>query len=82
MAGAGQKSSVATPSDANSDGTYTDILSRAKALLPQLRKRASKTEELRRLPPETERELHKIRFVQDLATKASGRGRTGLCRIG
>ena len=72
MAGAGQKSSVATPSDANSDGTYTDILSRAKALLPQLRKRASKTEELRRLPPETERELHELGLFRILQPRRVG----------
>jgi len=72
MAAAGQKSSVATPSDANSDGAYTDILSRAKALLPQLRKRASKTEELRRLPPETERELHESGLFRILQPKRVG----------
>jgi 3-hydroxy-9,10-secoandrosta-1,3,5(10)-triene-9,17-dione monooxygenase len=72
MAGAGQKSSVAAPSDANSDGAYTDILSRAKALLPQLRKRASKTEELRRLPPETERELHESGLFRILQPKRVG----------
>src|SRR3954452_83266 len=72
MAGAGQKSSVATPSDANSDGAYADVLSRAKALLPQLRKRASKTEELRRLPPETERELHESGLFRVLQPKRVG----------
>ena len=72
MAGAGQKSSVAAASDANSDGAYTDILSRAKALLPQLRKRASKTEELRRLPPETERELHESGLFRILQPKRVG----------
>src|SRR5436305_1507945 len=72
MAAAGQKSSVATPSDANSDGAYADVLSRAKALLPQLRKRASKTEELRRLPPETERELHESGLFRILQPKRVG----------
>src|SRR3979490_3636647 len=42
------------------------MIGRAKALVPQLRARASRTEELRRLPPETERDLHE----------------TGLFRIG
>jgi 3-hydroxy-9,10-secoandrosta-1,3,5(10)-triene-9,17-dione monooxygenase len=37
---------------------YHEMLERAHALLPQLRERAARTEELRRLPPETERELH------------------------
>jgi 3-hydroxy-9,10-secoandrosta-1,3,5(10)-triene-9,17-dione monooxygenase len=37
---------------------YREMLERAHALLPRLRERAVRTEELRRLPPETERELH------------------------
>jgi len=34
------------------------MVARAKALIPRLRDRAARTEELRRLPPETERDLH------------------------
>src|SRR6266704_3122843 len=59
MAGAGQKPNV-SPS-AGSDGddvAYAAMIGRAKALIPNLRDRASSTEELRRLPPETERDLH------------------------
>src|SRR6187200_3114594 len=37
---------------------YAAMVARARALIPRLRDRASKTEELRRLPPETERDLH------------------------
>ena len=37
---------------------YAAMVGRAKALIPQLRDRASRTEALRRLPPETERDLH------------------------
>jgi len=37
---------------------YAVMVARARALIPQLRDRASKTEELRRLPLETERDLH------------------------
>jgi len=37
---------------------YATMVARARALIPRLRDRASKTEELRRLPPETERDLH------------------------
>ncbi|MEH2673824.1 acyl-CoA dehydrogenase family protein [Bradyrhizobium elkanii] len=36
---------------------YSVMVARAKALVPALRERASRTEELRRLPPETERDL-------------------------
>src|SRR5262245_49919673 len=49
--------------DAGSPGApgtagYAAMVARAKALIPELRDRASRTEELRRLPPETERDLH------------------------
>src|SRR5882757_3898782 len=37
---------------------YSAMIVRAKALVPALRERASRTEELRRLPSETERDLH------------------------
>jgi 3-hydroxy-9,10-secoandrosta-1,3,5(10)-triene-9,17-dione monooxygenase len=43
------------------------MATRARALIPQLRDRAVRTEELRRLPPETERDLHEsglFRIVQ------------------
>jgi 3-hydroxy-9,10-secoandrosta-1,3,5(10)-triene-9,17-dione monooxygenase len=40
------------------DDAYAAMMARAKALVPQLRDRAARTEELRRLPPETERDLH------------------------
>ena len=43
------------------------MIARARALVPRLRDRASRTEELRRLPPETERDLHEsglFRIVQ------------------
>jgi 3-hydroxy-9,10-secoandrosta-1,3,5(10)-triene-9,17-dione monooxygenase len=40
------------------DVAYAAMLARAEALIPKLRDRAAQTEELRRLPPETERDLH------------------------
>jgi 3-hydroxy-9,10-secoandrosta-1,3,5(10)-triene-9,17-dione monooxygenase len=46
---------------------YEAMLARTKALIPQLRGRAAQTEELRRLPPETEHDLHSaglFRIVQ------------------
>ena len=58
MAGAGQKPGASVPSGPDGDGAYARMIARAKALIPRLRERASRTEELRRLPPETERELH------------------------
>jgi 3-hydroxy-9,10-secoandrosta-1,3,5(10)-triene-9,17-dione monooxygenase len=68
MAGAGRKPNASLPkgSDAD-DSAYAAMIARAKALIPQFRERASRTEELRRLPPETERDLHEsglFRIVQ------------------
>ena len=42
------------------------------ALIPQLRERASRTEELRRLPPETERDLHDAGLFRILQPKRVG----------
>jgi len=67
MAGVGQKPDARRPSGSDADAAYAAMIARAKALIPRLRDRASRTEELRRLPPETERELHEsglFRIVQ------------------
>jgi 3-hydroxy-9,10-secoandrosta-1,3,5(10)-triene-9,17-dione monooxygenase len=68
MAGVGRKPSpgqiLGTDTD---DPAYVAMITRARALVPQLRDRAARTEELRRLPPETERDLHEaglFRLVQ------------------
>ena len=59
-------------------GTSTDIsiyaamIQRARALVPRLRERASKTEELRRLPPETERDLHEAGLFRIVQPKRVG----------
>src|SRR6202166_4957559 len=59
MAGAGQKPNANLSDGPDGDGrAYAAVIAHAKALIPQLRERASRTEELRRLPPETERDLH------------------------
>ncbi|MDE2469671.1 MAG: acyl-CoA dehydrogenase, partial [Bradyrhizobium sp.] len=47
-----------SPSPNGGDNAYAAMLARAEALIPKLSARASRTEELRRLPPETESELH------------------------
>jgi 3-hydroxy-9,10-secoandrosta-1,3,5(10)-triene-9,17-dione monooxygenase len=67
MAGAGQQPNARVSSAADADGAYAAMIAGARALIPRLRERASRTEELRRLPPETERELHEsglFRIVQ------------------
>ena len=72
MAGAGQKSGANVPSGGDGDGAYAHMIARAKALIPRLRERASRTEELRRLPPETERELHESGLFRILQPKRVG----------
>lgn len=72
MARAGQKSGANVPSGGDGDGAYAHMIARAKALIPRLRERASRTEELRRLPPETERELHESGLFRILQPKRVG----------
>jgi len=67
MAGAGRKTASPPTGADPDDRAYAAMIARAKALIPQFRERASRTEELRRLPPETERDLHEsglFRIVQ------------------
>jgi len=51
---------------------YAAMIARARALLPQLRERAARTEELRHLPPETERDLHDAGLFRMLQPKRIG----------
>jgi 3-hydroxy-9,10-secoandrosta-1,3,5(10)-triene-9,17-dione monooxygenase len=51
---------------------YSAMMARAQALVPQLRERASRTEELRHLPPETERDLHEAGLFRILQPKRVG----------
>jgi 3-hydroxy-9,10-secoandrosta-1,3,5(10)-triene-9,17-dione monooxygenase len=48
------------------------MIARARALTPRLRERASRTEQLRRLPPETEHELHESGLFRILQPKRVG----------
>ena len=70
MAGNGTEPDASRIS-AQTDG-HTAMVARAKALIPQLRDRASKTEELRRLPPETERDLHDAGLFRIVQPKRVG----------
>src|SRR3981081_3814575 len=58
MAGSGRKPEVVNLASGPGADGHAAMVARAKALIPTLRERASRTEELRRLPPETERDLH------------------------
>lgn len=70
MSGAVQRRDA---SSCASDGDlYGEMLARAHALLPMLRERAARTEQLRRLPPETERDLHDAGLFRILQPKRVG----------
>src|SRR6201985_828641 len=68
MASVGQKPIAGQPATQGAgERAFATLATRAEALIPQLRERAARTEELRRLPPETERDLHEaglFRLVQ------------------
>src|ERR1700748_1308843 len=73
MAGVGQKPIASQPATAGSDErAFAAMANRAKALIPQLRDGAARTEELRRLPPETERDLHEAGLFRILQPKRVG----------
>ena len=73
MASVGRKpnASLSSGSDAD-DRAYAAMIARAKALIPHLRDRAARTEELRRLPPETERDLHDTGLFRIVQPKRVG----------
>ena len=54
------------------DGAYAAMLARAEALIPKLNERAAATEALRRLPPETERDLHQSGLFRVVQPKRVG----------
>jgi 3-hydroxy-9,10-secoandrosta-1,3,5(10)-triene-9,17-dione monooxygenase len=73
MAGGNHKSGTARPAAAEAgDRAYATMIARTKALVPQLRERAARTEELRRLPPETEQDLHEAGLFRLLQPKRFG----------
>ena len=71
MVGDGRRSDAGSPAGPGTDN-YTAMVARARALIPRLRERASKTEELRRLPPETERDLHDAGLFRVVQPKRVG----------
>nr|WP_275197338.1 acyl-CoA dehydrogenase family protein [Bradyrhizobium sp. CSA207] len=54
------------------ESAYATIVARARMLLPRLQERAARTEELRHLPPETERDLHDAGLFRMLQPKRIG----------
>ena len=73
MTGVGQKPNPDPSLGVDRDHrAYAAMIARAAALVPQLRERARRTEELRRLPPETERDLHDAGLFRILQPKRVG----------
>jgi len=73
MTGTGLKTSASSVPSSGADGkVYAEMLARARALVPRLRERAPRSEELRRLPPETERELHETGLFRIVQPKRVG----------
>jgi 3-hydroxy-9,10-secoandrosta-1,3,5(10)-triene-9,17-dione monooxygenase len=71
MAGNGCRPDTNPPAGPDMD-SYAAVVARAKSLVPTLRERASRTEELRRLPQETERDLHDAGLFRILQPKRVG----------
>src|SRR4051812_25095605 len=61
-----------SPGTGPGDDPYVAMLARAKALLPQLRARSAETEQLRRLPADTERDLHDTGLFRIVQPKRVG----------
>jgi 3-hydroxy-9,10-secoandrosta-1,3,5(10)-triene-9,17-dione monooxygenase len=73
MASVDRKTSASLPRGPNGeDVAYAAMLARAEALIPKLRDRAARTEELRRLPPETEGDLHDAGLFRVVQPKRVG----------
>src|ERR1051325_1430692 len=55
----GRKPSLGQPTGPEAgERAHAEMIEKTRALMPRLRERAARTEELRHLPPETERDLH------------------------
>jgi 3-hydroxy-9,10-secoandrosta-1,3,5(10)-triene-9,17-dione monooxygenase len=69
----GQEPSVGRPAGAQFDEpAHAAMVAKARALIPRLRERAARTEELRHLPPETEKDLHDAGLFRMLQPKRIG----------
>ncbi|EIG62092.1 acyl-CoA dehydrogenase family protein [Bradyrhizobium sp. WSM1253] len=69
----GQEPSVGRAAGTQSDEpAHAAMVAKAGALVPRLRERAARTEELRHLPPETERDLHEAGLFRMLQPKRIG----------
>src|SRR3954466_958879 len=72
MPGSGRKPEVINLASGRGADGHAAMVARVKALIPTLRERAPKTEELRRLPQETERDLHDAGLFRIVQPKRVG----------
>src|SRR6478735_8929199 len=73
MAGVGRKPNTDLAGGPDTDDrAYAAMIARAIGLIPKLRDRAARVEELRRLPPETERDLHDAGLFRIVQPKRVG----------
>ena len=72
MAGVGRKPSTGQQAEGDGDRALADMVAHARVLVPRLRDRAARTEELRRLPPETERDLQDAGLFRIVQPKRVG----------
>src|SRR6476659_6306805 len=72
MAGSGHKTDVISLATGRGADGHAAMVARARALIPTLRERAARTEGLRRLPPETERDLHDAGLFRILQPRRVG----------
>jgi 3-hydroxy-9,10-secoandrosta-1,3,5(10)-triene-9,17-dione monooxygenase len=69
----GHEPSVGRPAGAQShEPAHAAMVAKARELVPRLRERAARTEELRHLPPETEKDLHDAGLFRILQPKRIG----------
>jgi len=69
----GQEPSMDQPNGPETGGpAYAAMIAKARALAPRLRERAARTEELRHLPSETEKDLHDAGLFRMLQPKRIG----------
>ena len=73
MTGTGLKTDPTSPSGAAADShSYAAMVAHATSLIPKLRDRSARSEAARRLPPETERELHETGLFRIVQPKRVG----------
>lgn len=72
MAPSQRSSTVKSAGFESDERALAAMIAQAGALVPRLRERAARTEELRRLPPETERDLHEAGLFRILQPKRVG----------